>query len=537
MSSSSSCLSAFLCGMGTQKNHAVTHVEEVFARHARLDLLAFFNALASAGYGDYVEKDGQQIPVLSTSPFANVVFRDYCDDNDELRGVGTQKLGLAVKRLSACRLAFRSCSDRGSQGVAQDRFPQLLLALMSQLKEGQVGETADREAAEVRKHLASANIMTEAFRRWDSDNSGFIEEDECLLLGLSLLAIASVYHFAGAETGLTKESYAKVLVKLGFVDVARSMKGALIDSVYDRLDTDANGKVGLPEFWVGASRLLRPVFALDRLTETKGWPGWQGWEGWGKKLQAEGISKLSECIQTLRTGDIILVKMDDPFGRFLQFSCDTPFNHLAVVVRHAARPGVPNECTEALLEQYPFRRRSHQFCSPGYCRCFSSSSEDKYMPSQFNGGGVSLLESTGEGIHVYDFAHRLFETSYAKEVKVVAVRRLEGVTNRDDTAQVESFIEKVRGHLYMTNTKELASAVRHVNSSDHDEIADDSTFCSKLVAGFYRHMGWLASNQSINIMPCDWDDPPSALAQPVQLTMGKLGPVEIVRGSASEKME
>merc|ERR1711992_411138 len=109
---------------------------------------------------------------------------------------------------------------------------------------------------------------------------------------------------------------------------------------------------------------------------------------------------------------------------------------------------------------------------------------------------------------------------YAKEVKVVAVRRLEGVTNRDDTAQVESFIQKVRGHLYMTNTMELASAVKHVNSCELDEIAEDSTFCSKLVAGFYRHMGWLASDQGINIMPCDWEDPPSKLAQPVKLAMG-----------------
>ncbi|KAH8048498.1 hypothetical protein JL720_15870 [Aureococcus anophagefferens] len=96
--------------------------------------------------------------------------------------------------------------------------------------------------------------------------------------------------------------------------------------------------------------------------------------------------------------------------------------------RRGAAPGAPNEKTEELLETFPFRRRSHAFCSPGSCVCFPWSHEDASStvePGFFGGGkaaksfpasclrcdaGVHLLESTGEGIHVYDFAHRYFES-------------------------------------------------------------------------------------------------------------------------------
>ena len=68
------------------------------------------------------------------------------------------------------------------------------------------------------------------------------------------------------------------------------------------------------------------------------------------------------------------MRIDDALGRYLQFSLDSPWNHAAVVVSVGQHhlDGVANEETERLLQRYPFRRASHRFCSPGYCRCFDS---------------------------------------------------------------------------------------------------------------------------------------------------------------------
>ena len=77
------------------------------------------------------------------------------------------------------------------------------------------------------------------------------------------------------------------------------------------------------------------------------------------------------------------------------------------------RHGIPNERTEALLQRFRPRRAQHRFCNPGYCRCFVASTQDDYAPSRLQGTApVRMLESTGEGVHVYDFAHRMFESGF-----------------------------------------------------------------------------------------------------------------------------
>lgn len=252
-----------------------------------------------------------------------------------------------------------------------------------------------------------------------------------------------------------------------------------------------------------------------------GWPGWQS-------LQKD---ELSRRIATLQTGDIVMTKLDDAMGRFLQFGTQSPWNHLAVVVRHAARPGIPNAETEEHLRQYPFRRRGHVFCSPGYCRCFDQSWTDQYCTSSLQGEGVSLLESSGEGIHVYDFGHRIFESAFRERITVGGIRRLSGVQNRNDVARVEQFVQSVRGRLYTTDTSQLKGAMeRNVQMTDIDK---SSAFCSQAVVAFYKHMGWLEQGESTLVMPCDFDDPEGstfpANGSPLQLTSGgKLGPVEII---------
>ena len=54
--------------------------------------------------------------------------------------------------------------------------------------------------------------------------------------------------------------------------------------------------------------------------------------------------------------------------------------YLPLQVEHHHLGGIANEKTEQLLQRYPFRRNSHRFCSPGYCRCFDTEVRRRYMP-------------------------------------------------------------------------------------------------------------------------------------------------------------
>jgi len=248
------------------------------------------------------------------------------------------------------------------------------------------------------------------------------------------------------------------------------------------------------------------------------------------------VQALSAFINTLDTGDLILTKIDDALGRFLQFSLDAPWNHVAVVVRRKPLAGVANEKTEALLQKFPFRRATHKFCSPGYCRCFDHEVGD-FPPSFCPGvGQVALLESTGEGIHLYDLAHRLFLAP--APFCALAVRRLRDAPNRSDHERVGGFLKEVRGSLYSTVKDELRVSISyHHGAADDNKVSEfkaqheshvpeemRSYFCSKVVAEFYQHMGWMdgALRSSASVMPPDFVSHGSVnpLARPVELVPG-----------------
>ena len=42
---------------------------------------------------------------------------------------------------------------------------------------------------------------------------------------------------------------------------------------------------------------------------------------------------LSAAVSTLQTGDVLLMRIDDALGRYIQFALDSPWNHAAVVVK------------------------------------------------------------------------------------------------------------------------------------------------------------------------------------------------------------
>ena len=125
--------------------------------------------------------------------------------------------------------------------------------------------------------------------------------------------------------------------------------------------------------------------------------------------------------------------------------------------------------------------------------------------------GVHLLESTGEGIHVYDFAHRYFESKMSTRVSAVAVRRLAAPRSRDDAARAAEFCATVRGSLYSTTRDEFTHAIEYHGRRGSDVAADAadmehrSHFCSKVVAEFLQHMGWLgAGREPGSVMPSDY---------------------------------
>ncbi|KAH8074922.1 hypothetical protein JL720_10672 [Aureococcus anophagefferens] len=157
---------------------------------------------------------------------------------------------------------------------------------------------------------------------------------------------------------------------IGFGDVARVFQGQFVQGIFQRLDVDGDGEVRLPEFWSTPRGSCGPSPGKDPCATPRA-------SRLGALVVDDGAEDIRHFVASLQTGDIILSKIDDDMGRYLQFAMDAPWSHVAVVVRGAApAPGAPNEKTEELLETFPFRRRSHAFCSPGSCVCFPWSHED-----------------------------------------------------------------------------------------------------------------------------------------------------------------
>ena len=103
-----------------------------------------------------------------------------------------------------------------------------------------------------------------------------------------------------------------------------------------------------------------------------------------------------------------------------------------------------------------------------------------------------MLESTGEGIHVYDLAHRYFESAFSSRIRALAVRRVSVERTPYDAARAADFCRAVRGSLYSTVRDELKEAVSYhladeAGAARRDAAAKDpSHFCSKVSYGFFQ---------------------------------------------------
>ena len=386
-------------------------------------------------------------------------------------------------------------------------------------------------------------LDSDAFSRYNASQTGKMNEAELLSFAFAIRILCDVFtEIAGPEYGLTRQTYPAALKRIGVACLERTFQGQFVDAVFTRTDRDDTGIISFAEFVKAGMCLIYPNSHHSYIRTIHGYPGWT-------ELAAPtpDVNRIVELVSSLNTGDVVLMQDDTgPMGQFINFSLNTPWSHASIVVKRTPLTGIPNFKTEELLREFPFRRAVHHFCSPGYCRCFDSSEGD-FASSRLTGlGDIGLLESTGEGIHLYDLAHRLFESGN-KRWTSIAIARLHDAPGRNDTEKINAFIESVRGGIYTVAKDELKAAIsfHHSTTTAPQQLrvgargTDD--FCASLVQRFYYHMGWVDASRPFNsVMPSDYDvatqenilagTTPGLTTHPVDLLEGQgwLGPLELV---------
>ena len=527
--------------------------EACFLRFASLDHDSFFTAIMQLGWPD-----------LSSSPLAGFIFDLYSDG-----GVNISKFQEVIDTARKTRALYQGYSD-GDEGISLERFQKLGIQFLGESEcvfpSVRAAIQLDPDASlhtsteSVRSMYVRSMLDSEAFARYNARQTGKMDEAELLAFALAIRILADVFtEFIGDDLGLTRDTYPSALKRIGVACLQRTFQGQFMDAVFTRTDRDESGIISFAEFVKAGMALIYPAAHHKYIRALQGYPGWRE-----LCAPAPDVANIVELISSLNTGDIFLLQDDvGPMGQFINFSLNTPWSHASIVVKRSPLSGIPNLKTEELLQKYPFRRAAHHFCSPGYCRCFDSSEGD-FAASKFTGlGDIGLLESTGEGIHLYDLAHRLFESS-SKRWTSIAIARLHNASGRDDTAKINAFIKQVRGGIYTVAKDELKAAIsfHHQNSdktstSGTEKVATATSkqqlqelpqgargtddFCASIVQRFYYHMGWVDDKRPFNsVMPSDFDigsqedimagtAPGSLTTYPVELLHGSwLSPLELV---------
>ena len=214
-------------------------------------------------------------------------------------------------------------------------FGSVLAQILTTIFEDEGSRAANASVAEAVEALGGSRERAETFLRYDSSGDGRIDLGEAVAMALSLggaldafLAAAerrkslelSAGEVAAASGGLTLgvRDYNVALRLIGFGDVARVFQGQFVQGIFQRLDVDGNGEVRLPEFLVNAARLMRPVSWERSMRDAAGFPGL------GALVVDDGAEDIRHFVASLQTGDIILSKIDDDMGRYLQFAMDAP---------------------------------------------------------------------------------------------------------------------------------------------------------------------------------------------------------------------
>ena len=172
-------------------------------------------------------------------------------------------------------------------------------------------------------------------------------------------------------------------------------------------------------------------------------------EQWGPVL-SDYPEVVRARIRSLQTGDLVLfsTKVGVWSGNVIQFISNSPWNHVAVVVRG-----------EMTLEE---EQDQHV---PGYCHL-----KKMYVPrGQYkfrvdNEGTPHLLEASWHGVHLYpDLENRLVEHANYEGYSTIALRALQGVDRTDPYMQrIEKFVSRVRGTAYEASTWTTSDTAAHL---------------------------------------------------------------------------
>mmetsp|Transcript_10856 Transcript_10856/g.11658 ORF Transcript_10856/g.11658 Transcript_10856/m.11658 type:complete len:601 (-) Transcript_10856:505-2307(-) len=496
-----------------------------FANYASLNEEGFYAAIVAEGYSD-----------LTGSPYAAFLYRNSSrrsGTDGVCKGVSLEVFKETLATASWVRkkweldVTFANEKDKddnnNKRGISELDFPEVGVRwVVEMIKENSEHIINDELLSpdSLRKFHAILG-QGESFSKYDEDKSGIIQEGEMLVWMLLTRAIYDAYIHVVTGTGnhntaiyrLTKETYHLALERLipSLPDVSKFSRGQFYDSVFERADSEGNEYISFVEFTLSASSFINSNFDFSGFCN---FPGWKELIG---VRSVEDVTTLTERLLSLRTGDIIVFQggNDNAMGRFMNFGLKSPWCHSAVVVKRSPLTGTANKKTEELLRKYPFRRRSHRFCSPGYCRCYDSTKRD-FEPSRFSClAEIGLLESTGEGTHLYDLANRLFEQADRKYL-TIGISRLNDAPDRDNTAKINEFIMSVRGELYSVTDNELNAAMTYHVSSSSESIPrtdvlpkkneNSSEYCASLVMKFYEFMGWVDGDlrPANSVMPCDF---------------------------------
>lgn len=489
-----------------------------FLHTSRLDITGFYKLLVEAGFAD-----------MSKHPFASCVFESY------LKGRSTLDVGTALAAVTTFATIaeevpasgftqdelegllrnpqhqehmvarFEKLLDRfttlengglpqgssgltfverlGEEGLASWRRQQARVERAYEMfKIGATGETWER----YQKHLD----IKEIFTRYDVDELGVLTHQNAVMM----LVVAGIFQATFAEFAdpakpvLDMRQFMKAIRALSFGEAPREAPAYLFARYQDE-HGDHEG-IDSWEFVTGCARMMRPIQLRQQATELPGWPGLPCLQNGFEKEKID--SEMRAFVETLETGDILVMSLVDDTARYFNFVTNTIWTHVGIVLKHkrGPRPGVPNLETEELLKDANFRWRTHRFCTPRYCSCFASDTVEQTT--------IELLEATGQGVHVYDLGKRMLVGFNAARTGTLGVRRLKKAPGRDNDRKVEHFIRQVRGHLY------------HVKNED----GYDSFFCSQLSTAFIREMGWLSPDalSDHDYTPTDYADAKVPLA-------------------------
>merc|ERR1712216_346323 len=239
------------------------------------------------------------------------------------------------------------------------------------------------------------------------------------------------------------------------------------------------------------------------------------------------MGELRQRLGELEDGDILLCCSSHSYGEYARVLAKSKFDHVAVVVRHRPRLRPQDRRDHAKeFEQWPKLQSYHKVSQPDRDRDYDASA-----PTGDPLDDLELLESTGDGVHVYNLVSRLRDdTTIAERYKVIALRKIKVQRTAAMLAGLDEFIAAVRDTPFEQNRDELQAAVMRDRTLEEDW---SSMFCAEVAAEALQQMGLVSEERHSNeYLPCDFSSENDTYG--LVLCQGELLNEEIIRAPRAE---